>query len=437
MARIVIAWILIAVSNVVAAGASHEVLGVRVSATGDRTRVVLDLSGPTEHRIFTLKGPERVVIDLPDTRLSRTAPRPSGSGVVKRVRSGVRNGRDLRLVLDLGSAARPKSFLLPPSGGTGHRLVIDLVAAGGTVAARPKQPVKTVDKVLEKPRDLVIAVDAGHGGKDPGARGRRAREKDVVLAVAKRVARLIDAEPGMRAVLVRDGDYFLHLRERIRRAHKAKADLFVSIHADAFTDRRVRGSSVYVLSRRGASSEMARLLARQENAADLVGGVSLRDKDDLLKKVLLDLSQSASIEESTEVASEVLRELRRIGKVHKRSVQKAGFVVLKSPDIPSILVETAFISNPTEEKNLLSSRHQQKLARAIFRGIRAYFLDNPPPGTLIAMRAREQKHVIRRGDTLSAIAQRYAVSLRELKVANGLTSDRLRVGQVLRIPRGS
>ncbi|HEB99294.1 MAG TPA: AMIN domain-containing protein [Thiotrichales bacterium] len=435
MARAIIAWILIAVSQFALAGA-NEVLGIRVSGTPGKTRVVLDLSGPADHRIFTLRGPERVVIDLPDTQLSRTAPRPSGAGLVKRVRSGVRNGTDLRLVLDLNTGARPKSFLLPPADGNGHRLVIDL-AGGHNTAARLQAPVKTVEKVLEKPRDLVIAVDAGHGGKDPGARGRRAREKEVVLAVAKRVARLIDAEPGMRAVLVRDGDYFLHLRERIRRAHKAKADLFVSIHADAFTDRRVRGSSVYVLSRRGASSEMARLLARQENAADLVGGVSLRDKDDLLKKVLLDLSQSASIEESTEVASEVLRELRRIGKVHKRSVQKAGFVVLKSPDIPSILVETAFISNPTEEKNLLSSRHQQKLARAIFRGIRAYFLDNPPPGTLIAMRAREQKHVIRRGDTLSAIAQRYAVSLRELKVANGLTSDRLRVGQVLRIPRGS
>lgn len=298
--------------------------------------------------------------------------------------------------------------------------------------------VKDAAEVTARPRDLIIAIDAGHGGKDPGARGRHGtREKDVVLAIARKLARLIEREPGMKPVLIRDGDYFLRLRERIRRAHDHRADLFISIHADAFNDTRVHGSSVYVLSRRGASSEMARLLARHENTADLVGGVSLDDKDDLLKTVLLDLSQSASIEASTEVADKVLRELRRVGKVHKRSVQKAGFVVLKSPDIPSILVETAFISNPREERKLRDPRHQERMARAILAGVRGYFEQNPPPGTLIAARVREQRHVIRPGDTLSGIARRYDVSLRELKVANGLDSDRLRVGDVLRIPRGS
>ena len=277
----------------------------------------------------------------------------------------------------------------------------------------------------------MIAIDAGHGGEDPGARGPRGtREKTVVLQIAKRLERLVDREPGFRAVMIREGDYFMPLRKRASKAHEHRADLFVSIHADAFHDRRARGSSVYVLSQRGATSEMARILAETENAADLIGGVSLNDKDDLLKTVLLDLSQTASIEASMEVGENVLGHLRRLGKVHKRRVQQAGFVVLKSPDIPSILVETAFISNPGEERQLRNGKHQQNLATAILKGIKSYFRNNPPPGTLMAQR----QHVIKRGDTLSEIAQRYDVSMNQLRVANGLKGNSLRIGDVLKIP---
>jgi N-acetylmuramoyl-L-alanine amidase len=287
-----------------------------------------------------------------------------------------------------------------------------------------------------KLRDLVIAIDAGHGGEDPGARGKKGtREKDVVLSIARRLAALVDKEPGMRAVLVRRGDYYIGLRKRMEIARKNRADLFISIHADAFKDRRVQGASVYAVSRRGASSEMARWLAARENAADLVGGVSLDDKDDLLAEVLLDLAQTATLEASNEVAGNVLTEMKRIGRVHKRSVQHAGFVVLKSPDIPSLLVETAFISNPSEENRLRSGKHQQKVAAAILGGVRRYFADNPPPGSLVAKNS-PRRHVIRRGDTLSQLAQRYGVSMASLRRHNRLRDDNLLVGAVLTIPGG-
>lgn len=415
------------------AAVAAEVEGLRIAERERATRLVITLDAPAEHRIFTLTQPDRVVIDIPGSRLA-TDRLPRGRGIIRGIRHGVRNRRDLRIVLDLKAPAKPRSFLLPEKEGrSGQRLVVDLVPA-----SRARQPVKSVEEVDARPRDLIVAVDPGHGGKDPGARGRRGtREKDVVLAIARELARLIDAEPGMRAVMTRRDDRFLRLRDRIRIAHRHRADLFVSIHADAFRDRRVRGSSVFVLSRRGASSEMARLLARHENAADLVGGVSLADKDDVLRSVLLDLSQAASIEASTEVASSVLRELSRIGKVHKRSVQRAGFVVLKSPDIPSILVETAFISNPDEERKLRDPRHQKRLARAILRGIRRYFADHPPPGTWLAMRKRQREHLVRRGDTLIKIANRYDVSLKALRRANGIKGSHLRVGQRLVIPASS
>lgn len=410
---------------------SGEVRGIRVWAAPDNTRVVLDLSGPVSHSLFSLSDPQRVVIDLTETRMADSAAgADAAAGLVRRIRSGARNKRDLRMVLDLSKRVTPRSFLLPPNAQYGHRLVVDLIAeseAGG------KKPVKTAPRAgaAGKTRDLVIAIDAGHGGEDSGARGSRGtREKDVVLQISRRLEKLVRREPGMRPAMIREGDYFIPLRKRVLRAREHKADLFVSIHADAFHDRRARGSSVYVLSSRGASSEMARILARNENAADLVGGVSLNDKDDLLKSVLLDLSQAASIEASMEVADNVLGQLRRLGKIHKGGVQQAGFVVLKSPDIPSVLVETAFISNPNEERQLRDPRHQEKLAEGILRGIKAYFRSNPPPGTLMAQR----QHVIKRGDTLSEIAQKYEVSMKELRVANGLSDNTLQVGKVLRIP---
>jgi N-acetylmuramoyl-L-alanine amidase len=418
-----------------AQAAPLQVEGVRLWAAPDSTRVVFDVSAPAKHRLFTLKNPDRLVIDLSDAAIARGVKDSfSSGGIVKTLRSGPRNGHDLRLVLDLSGPAKPKSFVLKPNDQYGHRLVIDLFNSD----KRPVAALKTLEAKNEpaKLRELVIAIDAGHGGEDPGARGKKGtREKDVVMAIARRLARLIDKEPGMRAVLVRDGDYYIGLRKRMEIARKHRADLFISIHADAFKDRRVNGASVYAVSRRGASSEMARWLAARENAADLVGGVSLDDKDDLLAEVLLDLAQTATLEASNEVASNVLTEMKRVGKVHKHSVQHAGFVVLKSPDIPSLLVETAFISNPTEENRLRNSKHQQQVATAIMTGVRKYFTDNPPPGTLIAQHS-PRRHVIRRGDTLSQLAQRYGVSMASLRRHNQLRDDKLMLGAVLTIPGG-
>ncbi len=430
-----LAVVLLLVTTLAQAGnRALEVEGVRLWAAPDNTRIVFDISGPAEHRLFTLAKPDRLVIDLKGARLAPGfKKRLMAGGAVKGMRTAPRNRTDLRVVLDLKHSVKPKSFILKPNDQYGHRLVIDLYNKGVTAKAKPLKPKKARPRL----RDLVIAIDAGHGGDDPGARGRRGvREKDVVLGIARRLAGLVDREPGMRAVLIRDGDYYIGLRKRIEKARKHRADLFISIHADAFRDRRVRGSSVYVLSQRGASSEMARWLAARENAADLVGGVSLDDKDELLAEVLLDLAQAATIETSLGVADNVLHELRKIGKVHKRRVQQAGFVVLKSPDIPSVLVETAFISNPDEEKRLKSASHQQKVARAIMSGVRRYYTSNPPPGTRLALaRAKQPKrYVIKRGDTLSHIAKRYGVSMRSLRSANRLRGDRLLVGKVLTIP---
>jgi N-acetylmuramoyl-L-alanine amidase len=433
--RLLLASLLWAFAVLCAAGENPlQVDNVRLWAAPDNTRVVFDVSGTADHKLFTLHDPERLVVDLTNARLGGGFDRLAASGgLVKGLRTGLRNGRDLRLVLDLNGRARPKSFALKPNDQYGHRLVIDLHPLDS--AAQAAQPARPARSAANAPRDLVIAIDAGHGGEDPGARGPGGtREKDVVLVIARRLARLVDQEPGMRAVMIRDGDYYVGLRGRMKRAREAKADLFVSIHADAFKDRRVHGSSVYVLSQRGASSEMARWVAARENASDLVGGVSLDDKDDLLAEVLLDLSQTATIEASMEVADNVLKELKGLGKVHKRHVQHAAFVVLKSPDIPSILVETAFISNPKEERRLRDPRHQQSLAEAILDGLRGYFADNPPPGTRVAKAGGIRRHVVRRGDTLSHIAQRYGVGVSKLRAANDIRGDRLLVGKTLLIP---
>jgi N-acetylmuramoyl-L-alanine amidase len=417
---------------------------VRLWAAPDNTRVVFDVSGPHTYKLFTLQNPERVVIDVPAGQVASTLKADAVSGgLVKGVRVARNKPDTLRIVFDLEQPTRPRSFSLKPNGQYGHRLVVDLYETGKiekqvsepsrkTVAAQPE----ATRAVSSSPRDLVIAIDAGHGGDDPGAIGRRGtREKDVVLAIARRLAKLIEREPGMRPVLIREGDYYIGLRQRIDMARQHKADLFISIHADGFKDSRAHGSSVYVLSNRGASSEMGRWLEAKENAADLAGGVSLDDKDDLLAEVLLDLSQSATMEASFEVADNMLAELKRIGKTHKSTVQQAAFVVLKSPDIPSMLVETAFISNPAEENKLRDKRHQQALASAMLKGVRDYFGKHPPPGTQMVA----QQYVVKSGDTLGHIAKRYQVSLNSLRGYNSLKSDTLKVGDTLRIPpsRGS
>ena len=356
-----------------------EVRAVRLWAGPDSTRVVLDLSGSTQHTLSVLKNPDRVVLDVAGASLSSRAGAPPATGAIKQVRMAKRPSGELRVVFDLSHPIHAKSFLAEPNKQYGYRLVIDLAGAGAT-----ETPVK-VEHARPDARDLIIAVDAGHGGEDPGAIGKNGtREKDVVLAIARALAQRVNAEPGMRAVLTRDGDYFVPLRDRMRRARAQQADLFVSIHADSIRDRTVDGSSVYILSQRGATDEASRWLAERENASDLIGGVSLDDKGDVLASVLLDLSQSASLSASQVAAEHVLHQLNQVGEIRKPQVQQARFMVLKSPDIPSMLVETAYISNPQEEMRLRGAAQQAKLATAIHQGVRAYFYDDPPAGTRIA-----------------------------------------------------
>jgi len=413
-------------------GDTVRVNGVRMWPAPDKTRLVFDVSGPAEYSLFDLENPPRVVIDIHNARMGKSPPQPRRQdSLLGRIRTGTRNGHDLRVVLDLHNKSSYKTFLLKPNRKYGYRLVVDL----HQLVSRHQRVVKKSSGERRGLRDLVIAIDAGHGGEDPGAQGYSGvYEKRVVLAIARKLAVLVDRQRGMRPVMIRKGDYYVSLRERTRLARKYQADFYISIHADSFRDRRVRGMSVYALSRNGASDEAARWLAEKENASDLIGGVSLDDKDELLASVLLDLSQTATIETSIDVGSEMLHYMRPLGKLHKREVQQARFVVLKSPDIPSVLVETAFISNPRDERNLRDARYQQRIARAMMAGIHDYFARNPPPGTLYAAARR---HVISRGDTLSALAAQYRVSLAALRAVNSIKGDKLHVGQVLRIPVGN
>lgn len=347
----------------------------------DSTRVVLDIDAPVNFKVYTLDNPLRLVVDM-EARLKAALPQVAADHpLLHRVRGANRGAGAARVVFDLKVGAPHESFVLPPNQEYGHRLVIDLQnpAAPAAQQRKPTEP---------QSREVVVAIDAGHGGEDPGARGPRGTyEKAVVLEIARRLERLVNSQKGMRAVMTREGDYYLSLRKRIEKARGEKADLFVSIHADAYTNPRARGSSVFVLSSQGASDEASRWLAERENAADLVGGVSIDDKDATLASVLLDLSLTGTIDVSTRVAQKVLEEIGRVTPAHKPSVQYAGFVVLKSPDIPSLLVETAFISNPKEEARLRDSQYQEKMANAIMRGVYAYFAANPLPGTLLAAQA--------------------------------------------------
>jgi len=418
-----------------AAQAATTVENIRIWSENGKTRVVLDLSQSSDYNIFTLRGPDRLVVDLKSGRLSKSLQTmPKGVGSVRTIRSAVRANGQLRVVLDLNEAVRSRTFRAGPNSQYGDRLVIDLQRSGSL------QAVKRASEEYKPGRDIVIAIDPGHGGHDPGAVGKaRTREKDVALQISKTLAARINAEAGMKAVLVRSGDYYVDHRKRMAIARLNKADLFVSVHADAVDDRRAYGASVYALSLKGASDEAARQLAERENASVRVGGVSLEDKDEVLASVLLDLSQNAALSASLDVGSKVIRELARLGKVHRRTVQQAGFLVLKSPDMPSILVEMAYISNPTEEKKLRDKKHQGRLANAIMAGVRTYFYNNPPPDTRIAMEMRrtpvkQVRHVIARGDTLSGIAERYNVSTAAIRSANKLANDKIRVGQTLSIP---
>ncbi|MEH6577521.1 MAG: N-acetylmuramoyl-L-alanine amidase [Amphritea sp.] len=437
--------LLCAMSGATALSAA-EVRNARLWIAPDHARLVFDLSGAVKHKLFTLSNPYRIVLDISSAKISADlAGLDLAKSPLTRMRSGPRNGKDLRIVLDLKESVKPKSFDLKPNDKYGHRLVVDLYRKESKPAVtKSAVPVANNPKTL---RDIVIAIDAGHGGEDPGAIGSgRVQEKTVVLGVARELKALLAKERGFKPQLTRDGDYYISLRNRTKRARKHNADMFVSIHADGFNDKRARGASVWVLSPRGASSEMGRWLARKENSADLIGGVgtvSLEDKGDVLAKVLLDMSMTASLSDSREIANSVHRNVSRFAKMHKKRVEQAGFVVLKSPDIPSILVETGFITNPDEARKLKSRAYQKKMAQAIFTGIKAHFTAKPPALTYLAWQkdggnragSGSADYKVVRGDTLSVIAGRNGVSLAALRKANGLKNvDHIRVGQVLSIP---
>lgn len=345
--------------------------GIRISQSADdHTRVVFDVTGAFEHNLFTLDNPYRVVIDLKETRKSEAvAVSPKTTNLLNGLRSASKDNDRLRIVLDLQGKVRPRSFALKPDGKAGHRLVVDLHATNLSPT-----PIKTSQQERSQRKDhFVIAIDPGHGGRDPGAIGKKGtREKDVALAVGKKMQALVNRTPGYKAILTRDADRYVSLRNRVKKAREVEADIFVSLHADAFSKSHVKGASVYALSLSGASSEAARWAAKKENASDLIGGISLDDKDDLIASVLLDLSQTATIQDSLELGSDVLSQISKVSKLNNKKVQQAGFAVLKAPDMPSILIETAFLSNPAEEQKLRNPKHQQKLAKAVFSGIRSH-----------------------------------------------------------------
>ncbi len=433
---------------------SAQINGVRFWQDPEKTRIVFDVSDNVDYKIFTLSNPSRLVVDIKKSSLKAALKDIEvPKSLVSKIRSSITDN-NTRVVIDLKKAITIKHFKLKPYQKYGHRLVVDL---------KPEDSKKKITKTVEshrtsKDRDIVIAIDAGHGGEDPGAPGG---EKGITLAAAKKLAKLINNEKGMKAVLTRSGDYFVDLLKRTEIARKNKADLFISLHADGFSDKRVKGASVWVLSPKGASSEMGRWLEQREKASDMAGGVDISRQDPMVAQVLLDLSMNYSLGESIE-AGELVRKQLTNNKfhMHGKNLKKAAFVVLKMPDIPAVLVEMGFISNKKEKKQLKTRAFQQKIANSVLAGVKAYFRLNPPDGTLYAklIKAGRQNELtgnthsriaandkqnkskktrsykVRSGDTLSEIALEHGVSTSKLKSHNRLKSDRLRVGQVIKIP---
>jgi len=503
-----IAVAIMAIAPLCAARAA-DLKDARVWAGPDYTRVVLDASGPLRYTVNQKDG--QIVIDLPDSGVSHDFSDPAAQGLFRGM-SHARIGDHLQLTAKVDPNSRLKSFVLKPTSGTDYRLVLDLYPCNDSKSERasvaetvPAAPAPEAPAPIEAPkysnprhssrvateqaaamlngqRAVVVAIDAGHGGKDPGSHGPGGTlEKDVTLAVARNLAAEINRQPGMKAVLTRDGDFFIPLTQRYRIARENNADLFVSIHSDAFTSDDAKGSSVWVLSPRGKTSTAARWLADSENRADLIGGITLDDKDDGLAKVLLDLQQGWAMQASDMVAGNVLKALGMLGPTHRGYVERANFVVLRSPDVPSILVETAFISNPAEERKLRDPAHQKQLAEAVMGGVKNYFESTPPPGTWFAAQAARRNgnsvelasskpanvdkgpvvkspstssvtlaskqappadagvrdlHRVGRGESLRSIARQYGISVGALKNANQLSTDTVHAGTVLAIPTG-
>jgi N-acetylmuramoyl-L-alanine amidase len=435
-----------------ALSAAADVKSARVWAGPEYTRVVFDLSGPTAYKMSQGDTPGSVVLDITGGSVTGDFSAPGAQGLFKSMTTG-KQGAGARLVATVDARAKPKSFLLKPAGDYGYRLVLDLYPSGqsdpgdnspsdspspsladavanvqadaptSTSIARRGSRGKTIPPgkppMLGGERKVVVAIDAGHGGEDPGAKGATGlREKDVTLQVARELADQINRQPGMQAVLTRNGDYFIPLKRRYEIAREHNADMFVSIHADAFKNGDAKGSSVWVLSPRGKTSEASRWLADRENRADLVGGVSLDDKDDSLAAVLLDLQQGYAMQASESIAGNVLKALGRLGPTHRGYVERANFVVLRSPDVPSILVETAFITNASEERRLRDDGHRRELATAVLGGVRNYFESMPPPGTWFAAQAAR-----RSGGSLATTAASAPAAPAVASDASAVSSD--------------
>ena len=415
--------------------AATDINSLRLWRAPDHTRLVFDIQGSIDHHVFSLDNPRRLVIDISNSRYSASTDNLDLTNTpIAGIRIAKRNNTDTRFVLDLKSEVSANNFTLNANEQYSNRLVIDLYDK-----KRPQS--RSVKEVVEQSnRKIVIAIDAGHGGEDPGALGpSRIREKNVVLKIAQHVDNLFDKDPNYQGILVRAGDYYLAHRKRTQIARENSADFFISIHADAFTDPRANGASVYALSNKGATSETARFLATRENRADLIGGASalnIGNRDDMLAGVLIDLSMTATMSSSLEAGQYVLKNMGTIARLHKKKVEQAGFLVLKSPDIPSLLIETGFISNPKEARQLSSHSYQKKMAAAIYRGLDQYYRDNPPEGTRLASHAKIEPitYMVSRGDTLSEIAVRYNTSVSRILRYNKMSSSTIRVGQEILIP---
>lgn len=434
--RALFCTILILVSQSVFA--TNVVEGLRVWPSPANTRVVLDLAAQPEYSYFTLSNPTRLVIDLADTQSDFDLSDVNNtSQLVKKVRySTPKKPNSVRIVLELNRTTNTEIFALPPTAPYKNRLVIDL----SDNAAQPQQAVMTSDRST-RDRDIIIAIDAGHGGEDPGSIGPSGTyEKNITLSVSKKLAAMIDKEPGLRAVMIRTGDYYILVNDRPGIARQSKADLFVSIHADAFTTPQPNGASVWMLSMGRANSELGRWMERTERHSELLGGAAevIQDtaSERYLAQALLDMSMDHSLTTSYDISEEVIKQLKLITKMHKKKPQAASLAVLTAPDIPSILVEVGFISNPKEEKNLNWAKHRQRLANSVFLAIKQYFKKLPPDGTMWASQSKAEKrtHRVQSGESLSLLAQRYNVRISEIKEANNLRSDTVRIGQVLTIP---
>ncbi len=425
--------------------------GIRVWPSPDETRIVIDLNSEANYSYFTLSSPYRLVVDLKNTNVKAKLPlRVKDSKVLTNIRKSSSPSKGTtRLVFELKHVVTAEVFKLSPTPGGqyGHRLVMDLPHSGTSASqstpSKPTQPSKPIinsnTNHIVGNGEIIIAIDAGHGGEDPGSIGpTRKYEKHATLAISKKVVAQINAQPGMRAIMTRSGDYFVNLNKRTDIARKNKSHLLVSIHADSFRSPKPRGGSVFVLNTRRANTEIGRWVEQHEKQSELLGGagdvLAKNSNDRNVSQTLLDLQFSHSQKEGYKLATDVLSEMGKVIKLHKKAPVNASLAVLKSPDIPSILIETGFISNPTEEKQLFQRGHQDKIARAISKAIIRYLNDNPPQGTLLASKQEQTTHKVRSGESLSRIAQNYGTTTAKLKSANKLKSTSLAVGQILKIP---